>query len=259
MDEESLFAAALERATAAERWAFLDEACAGDLALRKRVERLLAAHEKPFRILDRLPGPSGTTEVAAGPPPGGALPGGRADTLVAGRYKLLEAIGEGGMGTVWKAEQTQPVRRTVAVKLIRAGMGSRAVLARFEAERQALALMDHPNIAHVFDGGRTSSGRPYFVMDLVKGLPVTEFCDQHQLTPRERLGLFVDVCSAVQHAHQKGIIHRDLKPSNVLVMSHTITEDDTSDTLTGGGGANWFWATDPPATITDLTSSDQLN
>jgi serine/threonine protein kinase/WD40 repeat protein len=220
MIEESLFEAALERTSPNERQAFLDEACAGDLALRKRVERLLAAHEKPFRILDRLPGPSGTTEVAAGPPPGGALPGGRADTLVAGRYKLLEAIGEGGMGTVWTAEQMQPVRRKVALKLIKAGMDSRSVLARFEAERQALALMDHPNIAKVLDGGATEGGRPFFVMEYVAGVPITQHCDDACLSIPQRLTLFAPVCQAVQHAHTKGIIHRDLKPSNVLVARY---------------------------------------
>ena len=136
---------------------------------------------------------------------------------VIGPYKLLQPIGEGGMGTVYMAEQTQPVRRTVALKLIKAGMDSRQVLARFGAERQALALMDHPNIAKVFDAGTTDTGRPYFVMELVKGIPITRFCDERRLTPRERLELVIPVCQAVQHAHQKGIIHRDLKPSNVLV------------------------------------------
>src|SRR5439155_14803771 len=143
---------------------------------------------------------------------------------VLGPYKLIEPIGEGGMGTVWLAQQQEPVKRLVAVKLIKAGMDSRQVIARFEAERQALALMDHPNIARVLDGGTTkgepggiSPGRPYFVMDLVKGVPITRYCDEHHLTPRQRLELFLPVCQAVQHAHQKGVIHRDLKPSNVLV------------------------------------------
>jgi tetratricopeptide (TPR) repeat protein len=136
---------------------------------------------------------------------------------VIGPYKLLEQIGEGGMGTVWRAQQTEPVKRLVAVKLIKAGMDSRQVIARFEAERQALALMDHANIARVLDAGTTGAGRPYFVMDLVKGVPITRYCDEHRLTPRQRLELFLPVCHAVQHAHQKGVIHRDLKPSNVLV------------------------------------------
>src|SRR5204862_6025263 len=139
---------------------------------------------------------------------------------VIGPYKLLQQIGEGGMGTVYMAEQTQPVRRTVALKLIKAGMDSRQVLARFGAERQALALMDHPNIAKVFDAGTTDAGRPYFVMELVKGIPITRFCDERRLTTRERLELAIPVCQAVQHAHQKGLIHRDIKPSNVLIASY---------------------------------------
>src|SRR5262249_26812156 len=134
--------------------------------------------------------------------------------------KLLQEIGEGGMGTVWMAEQQPPVRRLVALKVIKPGMDSAQVVARFEAERQALALMDHPNIAQVFDGGSTDGGRPYFVMELVKGGPTSRYCDEQRLTPRERLELFVPVCQAVQHAHQKGVIHRDLKPSNVLVAPY---------------------------------------
>ena len=150
-----------------------------------------------------------------------------AGAIVAGRYKLLEPIGEGGMGTVWMAEQREPVKRLVALKLIKPGMDSKAVLARFEAERQALALMDHPNIARILDGGTTRDepggvgrGRPYFVMELVKGRPLTEYCDARRLSIKDRLDLFVQICSAVQHAHQKGIIHRDLKPSNLLVTEH---------------------------------------
>src|SRR5206468_3881787 len=139
---------------------------------------------------------------------------------VIGPYKLIEIIGEGGMGTVWLAQQSEPVKRLVAVKLIKPGMDSRQVLVRFEAERQALALMDHPHIARVLDAGATEAGRPYFVMELVQGVPITTYCDEHRLTPRQRLELFVPVCQAVQHAHQKGIIHRDLKPSNVLVAPY---------------------------------------
>ncbi|MGL4550015.1 MAG: serine/threonine-protein kinase, partial [Gemmataceae bacterium] len=154
-----------------------------------------------------------TPALAAGP--GGAADG--AGAVIAGRYTLVEPVGEGGMGTVYLARQTNPVKREVALKLIKAGMDSRAVLARFEAERQALALMDHPNIARILDGGVAESGSPFFVMELVRGVPITRFCDEHRLTPRQRLGLFVPVCQAVQHAHQKGVIHRDLKPSNVLV------------------------------------------
>jgi serine/threonine protein kinase len=148
------------------------------------------------------------------------VPSEQSGTVVAGRYKLLEAIGEGGMGTVWVAEQTQPVRRKVALKLIKAGMDSKSVLARFEAERQALAVMDHPNIAKVLDGGLTETGRPFFVMEYVKGVPITEYCEATRLSIPERLQLFVQVCQAVQHAHQKGIIHRDLKPSNILVAPY---------------------------------------
>jgi len=136
---------------------------------------------------------------------------------VIGPYKLLEQIGEGGMAVVFLAEQSRPIQRKVALKIIKPGMDSRQVIARFEAERQALALMDHPNIAKVLEAGTTGSGRPYFVMELVKGVPITRYCDEHHLKPRDRLELFVQVCSAVQHAHTKGIIHRDLKPSNVLV------------------------------------------
>ena len=159
---------------------------------------------------------NGDPDQTAGYAPTSEQPG----TIIAGRYKLLEEIGQGGMGTVWAAEQTTPVRRKVALKLIKAGMDSRSVLARFEAERQALALMDHPNIAKVLDGGLTDSGRPYFVMEYVKGVPITEYCDATRLSVEERLNLFIQVCSALQHAHQKGIIHRDLKPSNILVAPY---------------------------------------
>src|SRR5262249_45601827 len=152
------------------------------------------------------PGPVATVDV----PPVRERPG-----TVIGPYKLLQVIGEGGMGTVWMTEQTAPVRRVVALKVIKAGMDSRQVLTRFRAERQAWALMDHPNIAKVLEPGATEQGRPYFVMELVKGEPITRYCDEKHLTPRERLELFLPVCQAVQHAHQKGVIHRDLKPSNV--------------------------------------------
>lgn len=140
-----------------------------------------------------------------------------AGTLIAGRYRLVKPVGEGGMGTVWEAEQQQPIRRTVALKLVKAGMDSKQVLARFDAERQALARMDHPSIARVFDGGMTEQGRPFFVMEFVNGLPLAEFCDQERLSLSERVKLFILICQAVQHAHQKGVIHRDLKPSNILV------------------------------------------
>ncbi len=216
---KDLFLAALAVAPA-ERAAWVERECAEDAELRRRAELLLAAHDTPQSLLDRLaPGahaPETTTGAAeAEPPP--PTESEQAGALLAGRFKLLEQIGAGGMGTVWMAQQTEPVRRLVAVKLVKAGMDSRQVLTRFEAERQALALMDHPQIAKVLDAGAAPGGRPFFVMELVKGVPITRFCDERRLTPRQRLELFVPVCQAVQHAHQKGIIHRDLKPSNVLV------------------------------------------
>ena len=208
MNEQTLFSEALERTDPQERAGFLDRACAGHAALRKRVDRLLAQYQHAGEFLE-LP--------ALGP--GRTLNGLLTDQprTVIGPYELIEQIGEGGMGTVWMAQQTEPVKRVVALKLIKAGMDSKQIIARFEAERQALALMDHPNIAKVLDADTTDAGRPYFVMDLVKGVPITRYCDEHQLAPRERLQLFIPVCRAIQHAHQKGIIHRDLKPSNVLV------------------------------------------
>jgi serine/threonine protein kinase/Flp pilus assembly protein TadD len=210
LPEESLFAQALEIETPAERAAFLDRACANNPALRAEVEALLRAHERSGDLLDLADKPQPTTDLPAREHPG----------TVIGPYKLLEQIGEGGMGTVWMAEQTEPIRRRVAVKVVKEGMDTRQVLARFEAERQALALMDHPNIARVLDAGKTPSGRPYFVMELVKGKPITQYADEKRMGVRERLELFGDVCRAVQHAHQKGIIHRDLKPSNVLVAPY---------------------------------------
>jgi serine/threonine protein kinase len=207
LPEESIFAQALEIDSAAQRAAFLDKACGDNAALRAEVEALLRASKKSGDLLDL---PENPTETATAP--GGESPG-----AIIGHYKLLELIGEGGMGTVHMAQQTEPVKRLVALKLIKPGLDSKQVLARFEAERQALALMDHPNIASVLDAGTTSTGRPFFVMDLVKGVPITKYCDDHHLNPNERLELFVGVCQAVQHAHQKGIIHRDIKPSNVLV------------------------------------------
>jgi eukaryotic-like serine/threonine-protein kinase len=203
----------------AQRQAWLVQQCGQDADLLAKVQALLKARENPESFLDILapaaPAQSPVTEMAqdaAGQPSSFESPG----TLI-GPYKLIEQIGEGGMGTVWMAQQTQPVKRLVAVKLIKAGMDSKQFIARFEAERQALALMDHPHIARVLDAGTTSAGRPYFVMDLVKGVPITKYCDEHHLTPRQRLELFIPVCQAIQHAHQKGIIHRDLKPSNVAV------------------------------------------
>jgi serine/threonine protein kinase len=210
LPEESIFAQALEITDASERAAFLDRTCAKNQALRAEVEALLRAHERSGDLLDLPDKEPVTTNLPARECPG----------MVIGPYKLLEQIGEGGMGTVWMAEQTEPLQRRVAVKVVKEGMDSRQVLARFEAERQALALMEHPNIARVLDAGRTQSGRPYFVMELVKGQPITKYCDEKRLGVRERLELFGDVCRAVQHAHQKGIIHRDLKPSNVLVAPY---------------------------------------
>jgi WD40 repeat protein/serine/threonine protein kinase len=210
MNEESIFIEALGMQDP-ERAAFLDERCKDNAELRRQVEALLQAHDHPDPFLE---GPAQALAAKAGDPSGNERPG-----TAIGPYKLLEQIGEGGMGLVFVAEQQQPVRRKVALKVIKPGMDTRQVIARFEAERQALAVMDHPNIAKVYDGGETGSGRPYFVMELVKGVPITEYCDQNQVPVRERLELFLNVCQAVQHAHQKGIIHRDIKPSNVLVMS----------------------------------------
>ncbi len=203
----SLFLAALEQEPG--QWpTLLDRGCGDNAELRERVEQLLHAHQAMGSIRG-ADAPVTTFEPLT------ERPG-----TVIGPYKLLEQIGEGGFGVVFMAEQIRPVRRKVALKVLKPGMQTRLVVARFEAERQALALMDHPNIAHIFDGGETVSGRPYFVMELVRGIPVTDFCDQNHLPVRERLGLFVDVCGAVQHAHQKGIIHRDLKPTNVLITLH---------------------------------------
>ena len=221
MNEESLFAKAVELPEA-ERGAFLDRECT-DPELRARVEALLAADVAPQGPLDapadqtrRLGDPAATGSFRPSPSPEEAE-----GVVIAGRYKLRQQIGEGGMGTVWMADQTEPIKRKVAVKLIRVERGqSKAILARFEAERQAIALMDHPHIAKLLDAGTTDTGAPFFVMELVKGIPLSEFCDQHRLTVPERLNLFLQICSAVQHAHQKGIIHRDLKPGNILVESH---------------------------------------
>jgi serine/threonine protein kinase len=205
---ETILLAALEIPSPQARAAYLDETCGGDQALRDEVESLIAAHfaDETFMtpVADTL-----WREVR------GEREG---DTI--GRYKLLRQIGEGGFGTVFLAEQNQPVKRQVALKVIKPGMDSREIIARFEAERQALAMMDHPHIAKVFDAGTTEGGRPYFVMELVTGVPITKHCADANLDTNERLELFTDVCAAVQHAHQKGIIHRDLKPSNILVAHH---------------------------------------
>ncbi len=216
MNERDLFMAALQLEDAA-RSAYLDRACAGETALRQRVEALLAAFAQAGSFLQHPAGDRRATSDISPPGPSSGSDPAEGPGTVIGPYKLIEPIGEGGMGSVWMAQQTEPIKRLVAVKLIKAGMDSKQVIARFEAERQALALMDHANIARVLDAGTSSAGRPYFVMDLVRGVPITRYCDEHHLTPRQRLELFIPVCQAVQHAHQKGVIHRDLKPSNVLV------------------------------------------
>jgi WD40 repeat protein/serine/threonine protein kinase len=211
MTEEEIFHEALARSHPDDRAAYLQQACDGNAELRASVEALLRANVGASGFMERpVSALAATVDQPISERPG----------TIIGPYKLMEQIGEGGMGLVFIAEQQRPVRRKVALKVIKPGMDSRAVIARFEAERQALALMDHPNIAKVHDGGETAEGRPYFVMELVKGVPITDYCDENRLTPRERLELFLHVCEAVQHAHQKGIIHRDLKPSNVMVMSH---------------------------------------
>jgi WD40 repeat protein/serine/threonine protein kinase len=209
LDEKAIFNVARQIGSPEARAEYLQQACGPDSGLGERVQVLLQAYEEQASFLESPPPVGGIPTIDQ---PVSETPG-----TIFGPYKLIEQIGEGGMGTVWMAQQQEPVKRLVAVKLIKAGMDSRQVIARFEAERQALALMDHPNIARVLDGGTTDVGRPYFVMDLVRGVPITKYCDEHHLTPRQRLELFVPVCQAVQHAHQKGIIHRDLKPSNVLV------------------------------------------
>ncbi len=205
---ESIFYATMERESAAERVAYLDDACAGDPELRSRVELLLDAQPKLGRFLEN--------DGEAVAPTTKRPPAEQIGTYI-GPYKLIEEIGDGGMGSVFMALQEEPVRRKVALKVIKPGMDSRQVVSRFEAERQALAMMDHPSIARVFDGGSTESGRPYFVMELVNGMPATDYCDHYRFTTEQRLELFIQVCQAVQHAHQKGVIHRDLKPSNILV------------------------------------------
>ncbi|MEZ5327954.1 MAG: protein kinase [Verrucomicrobiales bacterium] len=212
--EEILFEAAITKTTPEKRAAFLDAACRDDADLRSRLELLLEGYFNGEGFLSEAPereepsaseAPSPTTKLI---------------TETIGRYKLLEKIGEGGFGEVWMAEQRTPVKRRAALKIIKLGMDSKQVVARFEAERQAMALMDHPNIAKIFDADVTETGRPYFVMELVRGMKITDYCDKCKLSAKERLELFVSVCHAIQHAHQKGIIHRDIKPSNILITLH---------------------------------------
>src|SRR5262245_19676036 len=227
MTESAVFVVAVKLRGREARAAYLDEACANKPELRRQVEELLQLHDQGGGLLDRPAAALGQTvdevpskEPADSAPPADLHPAEEVGTIIAGRYKLLQQIGEGGMGSVFMAEQTQPVKRLVAFKAVKAGMDSKQVLARFESERQALALMDHPNIAKVLDAGATERGHPFFVMELVKGVPLTQFCDDRQLSVGDRLKIFQQICHAVQHAHQKGIIHRDLKPTNILVESH---------------------------------------
>jgi serine/threonine protein kinase len=224
--EAELFESARQMADAAERRAFLDRACAGDPALRTRLGEMLGAEAEAERFFEEtgsalnlpaasfslLEGGSAAADLFRANPPTEEPVGTRI-----GRYKLIERIGEGGCGVVYRAEQEEPVRREVALKIIKLGMETKSVIARFEAERQALALMDHPNIARVFDAGATERGSPYFVMELVHGVRITDYCDQNHLDVGQRLDLFVQICHAIQHAHQKGVIHRDIKPSNIMV------------------------------------------
>jgi eukaryotic-like serine/threonine-protein kinase len=207
---EEIFHRALELKDGGARTAYLDSACTGQPGLRAQVEHLLAAHEAPSGFLDTLPEETRTTASPMEETLGSRI----------GRYKVLEKVGEGGCGVVYVAEQTEPVRRRVALKVIKLGMDTKAVVVRFEAERQALAMMDHPNIAKVLDAGTTETGRPYFVMELVRGIRITDYCDQNNLSTKDRLDLFIKICQAIQHAHQKGIIHRDIKPSNILITLH---------------------------------------
>src|SRR6266542_189590 len=215
--EEEIFEAALQFATPEQRAAFVQGACGNNETLRQRVEALLKAHEDAGGFLDPPPAvtPAKTLVVTTAMLAVTEKPGDRI-----GRYKVLQQIGEGGCGVVYMAEQEEPVRRRVALKVIKLGMDTKSVIARFEAERQALALMEHPNIAKVLDAGATETGRPYFVMEFVRGMRITDYCEQHRCTIAERLALFIQVCRAIQHAHHKGVVHRDIKPSNILVTLH---------------------------------------
>src|SRR5215203_4239876 len=215
--EVAIFSSALEL-DASQRAAYLDKACGDDGALREHLENLLRVHEQAIPFLESRGSAGGAQDLTVRAD-GLSAPAEKAGDRI-GRYKLLQQIGEGGCGVVYMADQEEPVRRRVALKVIKLGMDTRNVIARFEAERQALALMDHPNIAKVLDAGATETGRPFFVMELVHGIKITDYCDQNNLTTEERLKLFIQVCQAIQHAHQKGIIHRDIKPSNIMVTMH---------------------------------------
>src|SRR2546425_593137 len=213
--EEVLFEEALLQPSEAERVAYLDQVCRNEPAARARLELMLEGHFKAQGFLEPVPERNAQSSPTVMVAQLTEKPGDNID-----RYKLLQQIGEGGCGVVYMAEQAEPVRRRVALKVIKLGMDTRQVVARFEAERQALALMDHPNIAKVLDAGATETGRPFFVMELVRGIKITDYCDENKPSTEERLKLFVQVCHAIQHAHQKGIIHRDVKPSNILVTLH---------------------------------------
>jgi hypothetical protein len=224
--EKTIFEAARELADPVVRAAFLDQACNGQAALRQRIEKLLAVQAPADEFFRAIPlrdvgaGVVGAPVAAASPTAATDPKSGETANTVIGRYRLLQRLGEGGCGVVYLAEQQEPVRRLLALKIIRLGMDTESVIARFKAERQALALMDHPNIAHVLDAGATESGRPYFVMELVQGVKITDYCNHNNLDIPQRLKLFIQICQAIQHAHLKGVIHRDIKPSNILVTLH---------------------------------------
>src|SRR5438876_2819798 len=213
-----IFNEAAEIADPKQRGEYLVQACGADTALRRSVEELIEANDDAGRFLGGAAETAAVEKAQGGAIHPAVIPERTGEKI--GRYKLLQKIGEGGCGVVYMAEQEEPVRRRVALKVIKLGMDTQSVIARFEAERQALAMMDHPNIAKVLDGGATEAGRPYFVMELVRGIRITEYCDEAKLSTRDRLDLFIKVCQAIQHAHQKGIIHRDIKPSNLLVTLH---------------------------------------
>ena len=224
--EKTIFEAARELTDPSVRAAFLEQACNGQPALRKRLEKLLAAAQPADEFFRKIPLRDASAAVVAEPAapikpnPASNDRNGETAAAVIGHYRLVQRLGEGGCGVVYLAEQQEPVRRLLALKIIRLGMDTESVIARFKAERQALALMDHPNIAHVLDAGATESGRPYFVMELVRGVKLTDYCNQNNLDVPQRLKLFIQVCQAIQHAHLKGVIHRDIKPSNILVTIH---------------------------------------